>query len=46
MTYLKLSERKIGFLLNWNVTLLKYGIKRVVMELDGSTPYPKHFKKG
>ncbi len=46
MTYLKLSERKIGFLLNWNVTLMKHGIKRVVMNLSGSAPYPKHFKKG
>ena len=46
MTYLKLSDRKIGFLLNWNVTLMKYGIKRIVMNLDGATPYPKHFKKG
>jgi GxxExxY protein len=46
MTYLKLSERKIGFLLNWNVTLMKHGIKRVVMNLSGPTPYPKHFKKG
>lgn len=45
MTYLKLSERKIGFLLNWNVTLMKHGIKRVVMSLSGPTPYPKHFKK-
>jgi len=46
MTYLKLSECKIGFLLNWNVTLMKHGIKRVVMNLSGPTPYPKHFKKG
>jgi len=46
MTYLKISDRKIGFLLNWNVTLMKYGIKRVVMNLDSATPYPKHFKKG
>ena len=46
MTYLKLSERKIGFLLNWNVTLMKHGIKRVVMNLTSPTPYPKHFKKG
>ena len=46
MTYLKLSERRIGFLLNWNVTLMKHGIKRVVMNLSGPTPYPKHFKKG
>jgi GxxExxY protein len=46
MTYLKLSGRDIGFLLNWNVTLMKHGIKRVVMNLSGPTPYPKHFKKG
>jgi hypothetical protein len=46
MTYLKLSERKIGFLLNWNVTLMKHGIKRVVMNLSGPIPYPTHFKKG
>ena len=46
MTYLKLSECKIGFLLNWNVTLMKHGIKRIVMNLSGPTPYPKHFKKG
>jgi len=46
MTYLKLSGCKIGFLLNWNVTLMKHGIKRVVMNLSGPTPYPKHFKKG
>ena len=38
MTYLKLSECRIGFLLNWNVTLMKHGIKRVVMDLSGSTP--------
>lgn len=46
ITYLKLSDRKIGFLLNWNVTLMKHGIKRVVMNLSSPTPYPKHFKKG
>ncbi|MBN1449740.1 MAG: GxxExxY protein [Anaerolineales bacterium] len=46
MTYLKLSGCKIGFLLNWNVTLMKHGIKRVVMNLSGPTSYPKHFKKG
>lgn len=46
MTYLKLSERRIGFLLNWNVSLMKHGIKRVVMNLPSPTLYPKHFKKG
>jgi GxxExxY protein len=46
MTYMKLRKCKIGFLLNWNVVLMKHGIKRVVMNLNGPTPYPKHFKKG
>lgn len=31
MTYLKLSECKLGYLLNFNVVLMKKGIKRVVM---------------
>jgi GxxExxY protein len=30
LTYLKLSGCKIGFLLNWNVRLMKDGIRRVV----------------
>ncbi|MCP4286238.1 MAG: GxxExxY protein [Gammaproteobacteria bacterium] len=33
LTYLKLSGCKIGFLLNWNVSLMKYGIKRMVNKL-------------
>jgi GxxExxY protein len=41
LTYMKLSECRIGFLLNWNVTLIKYGIKRFVLNLPGETPYPK-----
>jgi len=41
LTYLKLSGCKIGFLLNWNVTLMKNGIKRFVLKLPGETPYPK-----
>jgi GxxExxY protein len=40
LTYLKLSGCKIGFLLNWNVNLMKNGIKRVVLNLSGPTPYP------
>ena len=40
LTYLKLSGCKIGFLLNWNVKLMKNGIKRVVLDLSGPTPYP------
>ncbi len=41
LTYLKLSGCKIGFLLNWNVKLMKNGIRRVVLNLEGQTPYPK-----
>ena len=41
LTYMKLSGCKIGFLLNWNVTLMKRGIKRFVLNLPGETPYPK-----
>lgn len=29
-TYLKLTNNRLGFLINFNVTLLKDGIKRVV----------------
>ena len=30
LTYMKLSQIKLGFLLNWNVPLMKDGIKRMV----------------
>jgi len=33
LTYLKLSNCKIGFLLNWKVILMKHGIKRMVYHL-------------
>ncbi len=33
LTYLKLSGHSLGFLLNWNVKLMKYGIKRMVNNL-------------
>ena len=33
LTYLKLRECKLGFLLNWHVTLMKHGIKRMVNNL-------------
>jgi GxxExxY protein len=33
LTYLKLSDRKLGFLVNWNVALIKDGIKRMVNRL-------------
>ena len=33
LTYLKLTNLHLGFLLNWNVTLMKNGIKRMVNNL-------------
>ena len=33
LTYLKFSNKKIGLLINFNVTLLKEGIKRYVLNL-------------
>lgn len=30
LTYLKLSECKLGFLINFNVKLIKHGIKRII----------------
>ena len=30
LTYLKLSRLRLGFLVNWNVALIKDGIRRVV----------------
>ena len=33
LTYLKLSKVHLGFLLNWNVELMKSGIRRMVNNL-------------
>ncbi len=33
LTYLKMKDSKIGFLLNWNVPRMKDGIKRMVNNL-------------
>ena len=33
LTYLKLRNCRLGFLLNWNVKLMKDGIKRMVNHL-------------
>ena len=30
ITYLKLSGLRLGFLVNWNVALIKHGIRRIV----------------
>lgn len=34
ITYLKLKKCKLGFLINWNVKLIKNGIQRVVNGLE------------
>ena len=31
LTYLKLSKNKLGLLINFNVVLLKHGLKRVIL---------------
>lgn len=43
ITYLKLKDRKLGFLINWNVKTIKSGIRRVVngLEQPGSWPRPQ-----
>ena len=33
LTYLKLTGNKLGFLINWNVVLIRDGIKRIVNKL-------------
>ena len=40
LTYLKLRDCRLGFLLNWNVTLMKHGIKHMVNDLP-ETPRPQ-----
>ena len=37
LTYLKVTNIQLGFLLNWNVTLMKNGIKRMVNNLKRCT---------
>jgi len=42
LTYLKLHDCRLGFMLNWNVRLMKDGIKRMVNNYDYKTgPGPK-----
>jgi len=38
LTYLKLKDCKLGFLLNWNVKLMKNGIMRVANGLPQNVP--------
>ena len=40
LTYLKLADLRLGFLLNWNVTLMKNGIHRMVNQLEEATKTP------
>jgi len=40
ITYLKLSRRHLGFLLNWNVPLMKQGIKRIANQLPNREAQP------
>jgi len=40
LTYLKLKGNNLGFLLNWNVKLMKHGIRHVVYNLSTPSPYP------
>ena len=37
LTYLKLGDFKLGFLINFNVPLFKHGIHRFVLGLDGTS---------
>ncbi len=42
LTYLKLRDCRLGFMLNWNVRLMKDGIKRMVNNYDYKAgPGPK-----
>jgi GxxExxY protein len=38
LTYLKSSGRQVGLLINFNVTVLKYGLKRMVNHYTGPAP--------
>ena len=40
LTYLKLSHLQLGLLINFNVTLLKEGIQRIVHNLSASASAP------
>ena len=45
LTYLKLKDCKLGFLLNWNVKLMKDGIKRVANGIITPSYPVKHPKE-
>jgi GxxExxY protein len=39
LTYLKLRDCHLGFILNWNVKLMKNGIKRMVLNLPETSSH-------
>lgn len=45
LTYLKLKDCKLGFLLNWNVKLMKNGIMRVANGMPKNSVSPKLITK-
>jgi GxxExxY protein len=45
ITYLKLKDCKLGFLINWNVKLIKNGIQRVVNNLEEPSQTARFAKK-
>ena len=45
LTYLKLMDCRLGFFINWNVKLLKNGIKRVANGISESTSSSRFTKK-
>lgn len=45
LTYMKLSDIHLGFLINWNVSLIKSGIKRMVYNFPGLAKYPGRAKE-
>lgn len=34
VSYLKLTQRRLGYLINFNVPQIKYGIKRIVVPMQ------------
>ena len=38
LSYLKLTGKRLGFLINFNVPLIKNGIKRIILYLCGLVP--------
>jgi len=44
LSYLRLSGCKVGLLINFNVTILKHGLRRLVHNLDEPSSAPRAFK--